>query len=461
MKKNINPQIFREYDIRGLVDVDLTQESTELIGKSIGTYIYRNGGKTLTVGYDMRASSTPFRDSLIRGINSTGCDVIDIGMVPTPVAYFSLHHLKPDGGVMITGSHNPSEFNGFKISNGLHSLYGESIQELRRLIDSNDFELGSGKLSKENVLEEYIQDIFDRVKVSRSVKVVVDGGNGCFGIVGPKLLKRIGANIIELYCEPDGNFPNHHPDPTVEKNMIDLSNKVKEEGAELGIGFDGDADRIGIVDEKGEILWGDQLLMIFARDILKYNPGATIVGEVKCSQNLFKDIEGHGGIAVMSAAGHSLIKNKMQETNSLLAGEMSGHICFADDYYGFDDAIYAACRILQIVASSKIKVSEMLLDVPKTEATPEIRVDCPDDRKFEIVRELTESFRKNYDVIDIDGVRINFGEGWALIRASNTQPVIVFRFEANNAGRLAEIISIVRKAVSKYEPIFTLSQELC
>jgi len=461
MKKNINPQIFREYDIRGLVDVDLTQESTELIGKSIGTYIYRNGGKTLTVGYDMRASSTPFRDSLIRGINSTGCDVIDIGMVPTPVAYFSLHHLKPDGGVMITGSHNPSEFNGFKISNGLHSLYGESIQELRRLIDSNDFELGSGKLSKENVLEEYIQDIFDRVKVSRSVKVVVDGGNGCFGIVGPKLLKRIGANIIELYCEPDGNFPNHHPDPTVKKNMLDLSKKVKEERAELGIGFDGDADRIGIVDEKGEILWGDQLLMIFARDILKYNPGATIVGEVKCSQNLFKDIEGHGGIAVMSAAGHSLIKNKMQETNSLLAGEMSGHICFADDYYGFDDAIYAACRILQIVASSKIKVSEMLLDVPKTEATPEIRVDCPDNRKFEIVRELTESFRKKYDVIDIDGVRVNFGEGWALIRASNTQPVIVFRFEANNAGRLAEIISIVRKAVSKYEPIFTLSQELC
>ena len=461
MKKNINPQIFREYDIRGLVDVDLTQDSTELIGKSIGTYIYRNGGKTLTVGYDMRASSIPFRDSLIRGINSTGCDVIDIGMVPTPVAYFSLHHLKPDGGVMITGSHNPSEFNGFKISNGLHSLYGESIQELRRLIDSDDFELGSGKLSKDNVLEDYIQGIFNRVKVSRSVKVVVDGGNGCFGIVGPQLLKRIGANIVELYCEPDGNFPNHHPDPTVEKNMLDLSKKVKEERAELGIGFDGDADRIGIVDENGKILWGDQLLMIFARDILKHNPGATIVGEVKCSQNLFKDIEGHGGTAVMSAAGHSLIKKKMQETNSLLAGEMSGHVCFADDYYGFDDAIYAACRILQIVASSKIKVSEMLLDVPKTEATPEIRVDCPDDRKFEIVRELTESFRKNYDVIDIDGVRINFGEGWALIRASNTQPVIVFRFEANNAGRLADIISIVRKAVSKYESIFTLSQELC
>ena len=461
MKKTINPQIFREYDIRGLVDQDLTRDSVERIGKGIGTYIRRNGGKTLTVGYDMRVSSIPFRDSLICGINSTGCDVIDIGMVPTPVAYFSLHHLKPDGGVMITGSHNPSEFNGFKISHGLHSLYGERIQELRRLIDVSDYEVGMGTLKHENILEDYIQGICDLVQILRSVKVVVDGGNGCFGIVGPKLLKKIGANITELYCEPDGKFPNHHPDPTVAKNMVDLIDKVKEEGAELGIGFDGDADRIGIVDEKGNILWGDQLLTIFSRDILKRNPGATIVGEVKCSQNLFKDIEAHGGTAVMSAAGHSLIKKKMQETNALLAGEMSGHICFSDEYYGFDDAIYAACRILKIVASSKEKVSAMLADVPKTAATPEIRVDCPDENKFEIVRELTESFREKYDVVDIDGVRIKFDNGWALIRASNTQPVIVFRFEATNVDHLDEIISIIRKAISKYEPIISLSQELC
>ena len=461
MTETINPQIFREYDIRGLVDKDLTPDSTERIGKGIGTYIRRNGGKTLTVGYDMRGSSIPFRDSLIRGLNSTGCDVIDIGLVPTPVAYFSLYHLKPDGGVMITGSHNPPEFNGFKISHGLHSLYGDRIQELRRLINLNEFDFGVGKLSHANILEDYIKDVSSSVNISRSVKVVVDGGNGCFGIVGPKLLNRIGANITELYCEPDGDFPNHHPDPTVAKNMVDLIDKVKEEGAELGIGFDGDADRIGIVDEKGNMLWGDQLLMLFARDILKRNPGATVVGEVKCSQNLFKDIEEHGGTAVMSAAGHSLIKKKMQETNALLGGEMSGHVCFADSYYGFDDAIYAACRILQIVASSKVKVSEMLLDVPKTAATPEIRVDCPDDRKFEIVRELTESFSNKYDVIDIDGARVNFDKGWALIRASNTQPVIVFRFEANNAERLDEIISLVRKAMSKYEPIVTLGQELC
>ena len=460
MNNIINPQIFREYDIRGIVDKDLTQESVERIGKGIGTYIRKNGGKTLTVGYDMRISSIPFRDSLIGGLNSTGCDVIDIGMVPTPVAYFSLHYLKPDGGVMITGSHNPAEFNGFKISHGLHSLYGERIQELRKLIEHNDFELGSGNLTHKNILEDYVKDICSSIKISRSIKVVVDGGNGCFGIVGPKLLKRVGIDIVELYCEPDGKFPNHHPDPTVAKYLVDLIDKVKEEGAELGIGFDGDADRIGIVDEKGNILWGDQLLMLFARDLLKRKPGATIVGEVKCSQNLFKDIELHGGKAVMSAAGHSLIKKKMQETNALLAGEMSGHICFADGYYGFDDAIYAACRVLQIVASSEKKVSEMLADVPKTASTPEIRIDCPDDRKFKIVSELTESFKKHYDVIDIDGARINFGNGWALIRASNTQPVLVLRFEADNIDQLKKIISLVRDAMSKYESDITLDQEL-
>ena len=461
MTETINPQIFREYDIRGLVDKDLTQDSVEQIGRGIGTYIRRNNGKILTVGYDMRISSVSFRDSLIQGLNSTGCDVIDIGMVPTPVAYFSLHHLKPDGGVMITGSHNPPEFNGFKISHGVHSLYGKRIQELRKLIDRNDFESGSGKLEYKNILKDYVSDVCNSVKISRSIKVVVDGGNGCFGIVGPELLKQAGVNVIKLYCEPDGNFPNHHPDPTVAKYLVDLINKVKEEGAELGIGFDGDADRIGVVDEKGNILWGDQLLILFARDLLKRKPGATIVGEVKCSQNLFKDIELHGGVAVMSAAGHSLIKKKMQEANALLAGEMSGHVCFADGYYGFDDAIYAACRILQIVASSEKKVSEMLADVPKTASTPEIRIDCPDDRKFEIVRELTESFREHYDIIDIDGVRINFESGWALIRASNTQPVLVLRFEADNTDQLDEIISLVRERMSKYEPVVTLSRELC
>jgi len=453
MTSSINPQIFREYDIRGIVGKDLTPESVASIGKAIGTYIRRGGGKTMILGRDVRSSSIEFRDILAEVLNSTGCDVIDIGMVPTPVTYFALHHFKADGGVMITGSHNPPEFNGFKISQGLHSLYGEKVQELKKLIEANDFETGTGTTKQQPVLDDYMEKICSILKIPRNVKVVVDGGNGCFGIVGPKLLRKMGQDPIEIFSEPDGTFPNHHPDPTVAKHLTHLIEKVRSENAELGIGFDGDADRIGVVDDKGNILWGDQLLTIFARDILSRNPGATIVGEVKCSQNLYQDIEKHGGVPVMAAAGHCLIKNKMRETGALLAGEMSGHICFADNYYGFDDAIFAACRILKIVAESKQKVSEMLTDLPATASTPEIRIDCPDEKKFEIVRELTEFFREKYDVIDIDGVRVNFDGGWALVRASNTQPVLVLRFEAINEVRLQELIVLVKKQMDKYQPV--------
>jgi len=450
---SINPQIFREYDIRGIVGKDLTPETVQQIGQAIGTYIKRQGGKSLVVGRDVRSSSVEFRDILAQALNSTGCDVVDIGMVPTPVSYFALHHLEADGGVMITGSHNPPEFNGFKISLGQHSLYGKKIQELRGLIEADDFETGTGKTDQTNVLEPYMDNICSIINVPRKVKVVVDGGNGCFGITGPQLLKKLGLDPIEIFCEPDGTFPNHHPDPTVEENLAGLIEKVRSENAELGIGFDGDADRIGVVDEKGNILWGDQLLTIFARDILSRNPGATIVGEVKCSQNLYQDIEKHGGVPVMAPAGHSLIKKKMKETNALLAGEMSGHVCFSDNYFGFDDAIFAAGRILQIIAQSSMKVSEMLADLPETAYTPEIRIDCPDDKKFEIVRELTESFRRQYEVVDIDGVRINFGDGWALIRASNTQPVLVLRFEAKTRDRLDELVGIIKEQMDKYKPL--------
>ena len=453
MTSSINPQIFREYDIRGIVGQDLTPESVASIGKAIGTYIRRGGGKKMVIGRDVRSSSIGFRDILSKALNSTGCDVIDIGMVPTPVTYFALHHFKADGGVMITGSHNPPEYNGFKISQGVHSLYGKKVQELKRLIEANDFETGTGNTRQQEVLGDYMEKVCSILKISRKVKVVVDGGNGCFGIVGPDLLRRLGQDPVELFSEPDGTFPNHHPDPTVKEHLTHLIAKVRSENAELGIGFDGDADRIGVVDEKGNILWGDQLLTIFARDILSRNPGATIVGEVKCSQNLYQDIENHGGIPVMVAAGHSLIKNKMRETGALLAGEMSGHICFADNYYGFDDAVFAACRVLQIVAESKQKVSEMLADLPETASTPEIRIDCPDDKKFGIVRELTEIFREKYDVIDIDGVRVNFDGGWALIRASNTQAILVLRFEAVNEERLQELVVLVKKQMDKYQPV--------
>ena len=459
MTSSINPQIFREYDIRGIVGKDLTPDTVTSIGKAIGTYIKRSGGKTLVIGKDVRTNSEEFRKILSSALNSTGCDVIDIGMVPTPMTYFALHHFKADGGVMITGSHNPPEFNGFKISQGVHSLYGEKVQQLKQLIQANNFATGNGITKQQDVIGDYMDKICSLLKISRNVKVVVDGGNGCFGIVGPALLRKMAQTPIELFCEPDGTFPNHHPDPTVAKNLTHLIEKVRAEKAELGIGFDGDADRIGVVDEKGNILWGDQLLILFARDILLKNPGATIVGEVKCSQNLYKDIEKHGGIPVMAAAGHSLIKNKMRETGALLAGEMSGHICFADNYYGFDDAIFAACRILQIVSQSKQKVSEMLADLPKTAYTPEIRIDCPDDKKFEIVLELTEIFRNLYEVIDIDGVRINFGDGWALIRASNTQPVLVLRFEAATDVRLKELVQIIKTQIDKYQPLIYFDYE--
>jgi len=459
MKPSINPQIFREYDIRGIVGKDLTPESVTSIGKAIGTYIRRGNGKNMVLGRDVRSSSVEFCNILSMALNSTGCNVIDIGMVPTPVLYFALHHFNADGGVMITGSHNPPEFNGFKISQGFHSLYGKKVQELKGLIEVNDFEVGTGTTQQQPVLAQYMEKICSILEIPRKIKVVVDGGNGCFGIVGPDLLKKLGQTPIELFSQPDGTFPNHHPDPTVSENLTDLIEKVRLENAELGIGFDGDADRIGVVDEKGKILWGDQLLTIFARDILSRNPGATIVGEVKCSQNLYKDIKKHGGVPVMAAAGHSLIKNKMRETGALLAGEMSGHICFADNYYGFDDAIFAACRVLQIVAQSNTKVSEMLADLPETAYTPEIRIDCPDDQKFKIVRELTEIFREKYEVIDIDGVRINFDNGWALIRASNTQSVIVLRLEAVTKERLKELVAVIKEQTDKYKSVIQFDYE--
>jgi len=460
MSQSINAQIFREYDIRGVVGEDLTSQSVELIGKAIGTYIRRKGGKTIVLGRDMRNSSDDFRDVLKASFTSTGCDVIDIGRVPTPVVYFALHHLKPDGGVMITGSHNPANFNGFKISHGTHSLYGEKIQELKRLIENNDFETGQGQVESRDVLGDYIDKISGIINITRKVQVVMDGGNGCFGLAGPQLFARLGIEPTLLYSEPDGNFPNHHPDPTVKENLTDLIRQVKAEKAELGIGYDGDADRIGVVAENGDIIWGDQLMILFSREVLKRHPGATIVGEVKCSKNLFEDIKSHGGTPVMAPAGHSLIKKKMQETGAILAGEMSGHICFADNYYGYDDALFAACRILEIVANSGQRLSEMLADVPQTATTPEIRVDCPDDLKFKIVEELTEYFRSKYDVIDIDGVRINLPGGWGLIRASNTQPVLVLRFEANDATRLREIVAIVQEQLVRYEPNVKFQAEL-
>lgn len=446
----ISRNIFREYDIRGLVDKDLTEAAVSAIGRAFGTYAQRHGSRVLSVGRDVRLSSDRFFKLLVDGLLSTGCDVIDVGVLPTPLLYFSLFQLPVDGGVMITGSHNPADYNGFKLCIGKETIYGAEIQKLLAMIEAGDFLSGSGKASHQpDVIGQYVDYMAQRIGLARPVKTVIDAGNGTAALVAPQLLKVLGCRPTELFCTPDGRFPNHHPDPTMPENLQDLIRKVKEEKAEVGLAFDGDSDRLGVVDDQGNILWGDQILMIFARDTLKRNPGRTVIFEVKCSKTLEDDIVKHGGKPIMWKAGHSLIKGKMKETRAALAGEMSGHLFFADEYFGYDDAIYAAARMLRIVASSPVPVSQMLKDVPTTYSTPELRMDCPDDQKFRVV----EAVRKHYDgklpLIDVDGVRVNFGDGWGLVRASNTQPVLVLRFEADTQKRMEQIQSEMEAVVRK------------
>jgi len=445
----MNPEIFREYDIRGLVDQDLTDEAAWLIGRGLATYLLRQGKSRVVAGRDGRLSSPRLRDPLVQGMVTGGLEVVDIGLCPTPVFYFSLFHLDRDGGAMITGSHNPPEFNGFKVCSGKDTLYGEQIQELRRIIESRNFTEGQGSVSYQEVIPAYRKYLVENIRLQRKIKVVIDSGNGTGGLVAPKILRDLGCEVYDLYSEVDGRFPNHHPDPTIPAYLKDLVAKVKETGAEVGIGYDGDADRMGAVDHRGNIIWGDQLMILFSRQVLKTHPGATIVSEVKCSQNLFDDIARNGGRGIMGQAGHSLLKKRMREEGALLGGEMSGHIFFADRYFGYDDAIYASCRLLEIISQSDKRISELLADVPKVYNTPEIRVDCPDDRKFSIVEKVKESFRREYPVVDVDGVRVIFPDGWGLVRASNTQPALVLRFEARTPERLQEIRALVEKRVEE------------
>jgi phosphomannomutase/phosphoglucomutase len=445
----MNPRIFREYDIRGLVDKDLSEEVVRSIGQGFATYVSRQNKRKVVVGRDGRLSSPQFRDLLIQGMVGGGLEVVDIGLCPTPVFYFSLFHLDREGGVMITGSHNPPEFNGFKVCVGKETLHGEQIQELRRIIETQKFESANGSVIREEIIPEYQKYVTSNIRLQRKMKVVIDCGNGTAGLVAPKVLKDLGCEVIELYPEVDGRFPNHHPDPTVPENMKDVISKVKESEAEVGIGYDGDGDRIGAVDRLGNIVWGDQLMILFAREVLQRHPGAVIVSEVKCSQNLYDDIARHGGRGIMWKAGHSLLKSKMKEEKALLGGEMSGHIFFADRYFGYDDAIYASCRLLEILSQSKKGIPELLSDVPKTFSTPEIRVDCPDDRKFDLVERVKESFRNEYPIAEVDGMRVLFPDGWGLVRASNTQPVLVMRFEAWSSERLKEIRALVEGRVAE------------
>lgn len=450
MNQAINKNIFRLYDIRGVAGKDLTSEAVNIIGKSYGTYMRSMGYRIVTVGCDNRLSSKEFFGALSEGITSTGCDVVNLGTVPTPLLYFSLFHLKPDGGIMITGSHNPPEYNGLKICVGKSSIYGPEIQKLRKICEKNDFYQGSGKIKDVDVITPYIKLLFKKFKFKKKIKVVIDGGNGVAGTVVPRLFEKLWCDFIPLYCELDSRYPHHHPDPTVPENLEDLINAVKENKADIGIAFDGDVDRIGVIDDQGNIVWGDKLLILYSREILKKQPGASIIFEVKCSQTLLDDIEKNGGRPVMCATGHSIIKERMKKEKALLAGEMSGHMFFADDYYGYDDAIYAACRILRILSESDKSVSDMLKELPKTYSTPEIRVDCPDDKKFEVVKKVAADLRKNFKTIDIDGVRIINDHGWGLVRASNTQPVLVLRFEADTQDNLTDIQNTVENKLKEY-----------
>ncbi len=435
----MNPEIFREYDIRGRVGTDLTEETVYTIGRAYGTYVRKKGKSVVTCGRDGRSHSEWIQQRLVQGMESTGCRVIDIGLCPTPLLYFSIHHLETEGGIQVTGSHNPPEFNGFKMCLGISTIFGKAIQELREIIDQGAFLQGDGEVEKYDIVQPYLRYLRENINVSRPIKVVVDAGNGVAGLVAPRAFSDQGCEVVSLYCEVDGAFPNHHPDPTIPDNLRDLRRTVLETGADLGVAYDGDGDRLGAVDEKGNILFGDQLLMIFARDILKDNPGATIIGEVKCSQVMYDDIERHGGRPVMWKTGHSLIKQKMKEEKALLAGEMSGHLFFAHRYLGFDDGVYASLRLAEILASADRPLSRFLEDVPKTYSTPEIRIECPDKLKFQIVEQARNWFSRHYETIDVDGVRVLFPNGWGLIRASNTQPVLVLRFESDSPEGLEEI----------------------
>ena len=471
----ISSKIFREYDIRGVVGEDLTDDAARLIGWAFAVNLMLvneatpedAGALNVAVGRDVRLHSEKLCNRLIEGIISTGVNVTDLGVCPTPLLYFSLHNIDVNGGIMITGSHNPPEFNGFKLCVGKEALHGDAVQGIRRIIEDKEKwqkELGKlkmiGQVEFVPIVESYFtyireQFVFDHKPLTPPIKVVVDSGNGTAGVIAPRVLREMGCEVIELYSRPDGRFPNHHPDPTVPENLADLIRTVKESGADFGVAYDGDADRIGIVDENGEIIWGDRLMIIYALDILKEWPGAIVVSEVKASQVLYDEIEKAGGEPIMWKAGHSLIKAKMKETEAVLGGEVSGHIFFADRFYGYDDAIYATCRLVEILKRERVKGSKrgvgfLLENVAATYTTPEIRVSCPDEEKFQVVDRIQETLTagkipssvkplKIKDIITVDSVRVLFENGWGLIRSSNTQPVLVLRYEADSEENLSEI----------------------
>jgi phosphomannomutase / phosphoglucomutase len=462
----INPLIFRAYDIRGIASadnsdkVDLTPETINLIGKGTATYLQRVYGlKNMVVGRDNRLHSEALQKAFIEGVLSAGMDVTDVGLSTSPLIYYGVCKFKMDSGVNITASHNPKEYNGVKIvRQNAHSVCGDELQKIVALIENGDFEKGNGKLSqKTDTFDVYLEDIKGKIKPAKKMKIVVDAGNGTAGFFAPKLLRAIGCDVTELYCELDGNYPNHEANPEEEENVKDLAKKVLETGSDFGMGFDGDGDRVGIVDEKGKHYAADYLLILLARDLLAQKPGSQIVFDVKVSRILIDEIKKLKGVPVMSKVGHSFIETRMHELNAPLAGEVSGHLFFGADYYnyyGFDDAFFAACKLIEILSKSDRKFSAQFDDLPKMETTPEFKAHCPDDKKFAIVKEITGFFADKYDCITIDGIRINFdGLSWGAIRCSNTSPNLTLRFEAPTKKRLDEIQKIMADALKKYPEV--------
>ncbi len=451
--KKILPGVFRAYDIRGVVGKDFDPEWVQALGRACGKWFNSRSLGPAVVGHDCRHSSPEYAGRLLAGLAEAGVDATFIGMVPTPVFYYAVKKLGRKAGVMITASHNPPEYNGFKIWGGETTIHTTDIQEIYEIMAGQSPAGQTAEptvISEHDIVPSYLEELASQCSLDKPVKVVVDGGNGAGGKICAELLRRVGADVVELYCEPDGSFPNHHPDPVVEKYVGDLMQKVVDAGADLGVGLDGDADRIGVVDAKGKLMYGDQVLAIFARDVLREHPGATVIGEVKCSHLLYKDIAAHGGDPLMWITGHSMIKAKLAETGAKLAGEMSGHMFFADRFYGFDDGLYAAMRLVEIVSKTQTPLHRMLEDWPTTYNTPEIRMECAEEIKFDVVRKAKEYFAKNYDINDVDGVRITFADGWGLLRASNTQPVLVLRFEAESAERLQELRDVIEKPLQQW-----------
>ena len=450
----VNPYIFREYDIRGKVLEDFPPEVVVLLGRAFGTLVKRSAGREIAISGDIRNTTPDLINYFKEGVLSTGVDIINLGIVPTPVNYYSLYKLDVAASVQITGSHNPPEFNGFKLSLHKKPVYGEQIQLLKKSIDDLDFDSGDGSETRYKILPDYNQMILNKIRIDRPMKVVMDCGNAAASINAPKIFTELGVNLTELYCEPDGSFPNHHPDPTVEENLLDLISFMKTGKYDVGIAFDGDADRLGVVDEKGEIIWADQLIALFLPEVIE--PGDKIIFDVKCSQALEDMIKKYNGEPLMWKTGHSLIKNKMAESNCKLGGEMSGHIFFADDYFGYDDAIYVAGRLIQMLSKTNKTLSELKSVIPIYYSTPEIRLEAEsDEEKFKIEKLAVEYFKQNHNCNTIDGVRIQYDNGWGLVRASNTQPVIVCRFEGDTLETMNEIKSIILEKLQEFGTLNT------